>query len=83
MAWRFWCGAAFLRAYLGIAGRLGILPEDPDELRALLDLYRMDKAVLQLEEELATRPEFAHIPLLRMRRILESSPREASDGDLS
>jgi len=73
VAWRFWCGAAFLRAYLGITGKLGVLPDEPEELKVLLDMYRMDKAVLQLEEELATRPEFAHIPLLRMRRIFESS----------
>ena len=79
MAWRFWCGAAFMRAYLGITTKLDILPSEPEEIQVLLDMYRMDKAVLQLEEELGTRPDFGHVPLLRMRRILESSGK-SSDG---
>ncbi|HUF79408.1 MAG TPA: maltose alpha-D-glucosyltransferase [Thermoanaerobaculia bacterium] len=68
---RFWyleSAAAFLRAYLETVRGAGIVPEDPEHLRLLLDVYLLEKAVYELGYELDNRPEWAGIPL---RGILE------------
>src|SRR5262249_12686750 len=60
-AWaKFWysrVSAEFMRAYLGVAGAVALLPEDPAHVRALLDLLQLDLALRKLSFELNREPE--------------------------
>jgi len=68
--WHLWVCVAFLRAYLDVAGDGNFLPRMEEELRMLLDLYLMEKAVYELGYELNNRPDWVHIPLQGIRQLL-------------
>jgi maltose alpha-D-glucosyltransferase/alpha-amylase len=61
--WSAWGSAAFLRAYLGAAGRGGFLPNNRDQLGSLLQAYLLEKALYELRYELNNRPDWVNIPL--------------------
>jgi 1,4-alpha-glucan branching enzyme len=61
--WHAWVTATYLRAYLEVARHGTAIPQAPDELRDLLDLYVMEKAVYELSYELNNRPEWVALPL--------------------
>jgi maltose alpha-D-glucosyltransferase/alpha-amylase len=69
--WRRWASARFLHGYLGIAADAGFLPPSPDDLRAMLELYLIDKTVYELRYELNNRPEWVGIPLQALLRRAE------------
>jgi maltose alpha-D-glucosyltransferase/alpha-amylase len=66
--WRRWASASFLRGYLSVASEAGFLPPHPDDLRAMLELYLIDKTVYELRYELNNRPEWVGIPLQALLR---------------
>ena len=66
--WRRWSSASFLRGYLGVAAEANFLPPSPDDLRAMLDLYLIDKTVYELRYELNNRPDWVGIPLQALLR---------------
>jgi maltose alpha-D-glucosyltransferase/alpha-amylase len=73
---RFWylCVAAvFLKAYLQAAGGASFLPQARDELRVLLDIYLLEKALYELKYELNNRPEWVRIPLRGILELLETA----------
>src|SRR5690606_4119699 len=43
-AWETWSSVAFLRGYLGGAESAVFLPESPEQVGALLDLFILEKA---------------------------------------
>ncbi|MGH9344671.1 MAG: putative maltokinase [Terriglobia bacterium] len=61
--WRFWVSAQFLRTYLKIAGSAGFVPQEREQLKLLLDLFLIDKAVYEIIYELRNRPGWVTIPL--------------------
>jgi maltose alpha-D-glucosyltransferase/alpha-amylase len=69
--WRRWASVRFLQGYLGIAAGAGFLPPNPDDLRAMLELYLIDKTVYELRYELNNRPEWVGIPLQALLRRAE------------
>ncbi|WP_461208551.1 maltose alpha-D-glucosyltransferase [Desulfocurvus sp. DL9XJH121] len=69
-SWRFWCASAILTAYFRALGEADIVPVRPDECRMLLDIFLMDHAVAELDEELRNRPAWAEVPLRAIRRLL-------------
>jgi maltose alpha-D-glucosyltransferase/alpha-amylase len=69
--WHQWVCSAFLKAYLEVARKGNFLPEKSEDLRMLLDLYRLEKAVYELGYELNNRPEWVRIPLQGIRHMLE------------
>ena len=62
---------AFLRGYLETAEGAGFLPREERELDALLTVYLLEKAVYELGYELNNRPQWAHLPLAGIRRLLD------------
>ena len=62
-------GAAFLAAYLEAAGTAVFVPSEKDR-SILLKAYLMEKAVYELGYELNNRPDWAHIPLTGILRLL-------------
>ncbi|GAB4361935.1 MAG: maltose alpha-D-glucosyltransferase [Deltaproteobacteria bacterium] len=70
--WHRWVSAAFLGAYLETASRGTFLPRSREELAALLDTYRMEKAIYELEYELNNRPDWVKLPLRGILNLLDT-----------
>jgi maltose alpha-D-glucosyltransferase/alpha-amylase len=76
-AWRFWAGAEFLRSYLEGARRGELLAETSlEEISALLDVYRLEKAVYELVYELNNRPTWVGIPVAGIMQVLRETGEE-------
>jgi maltose alpha-D-glucosyltransferase/alpha-amylase len=72
-AWNLWISATYLNSYLHHAASGGFLPANPDELRILLNVYLLEKALYELGYELNNRPDWVRIPLIGILRLLESA----------
>ena len=71
---RFWyqeIAATFLGSYLDTVRKGKLLPDDRDNLRALLDVFLLEKAVYELGYELNSRPDWVHVPLRGILQLLE------------
>ena len=62
-AWYLWSANVYLKSYLIHAAPGQFLPEQPEELEALLEGYILEKAVYELGYELNNRPSWVPIPL--------------------
>jgi maltose alpha-D-glucosyltransferase/alpha-amylase len=49
-----------------------LIPRDPEEVRLLLDLYLLEKALYEIRYELAHRPDWLHIPLRAAEQLITS-----------
>jgi len=63
VAWYQWVSALFLRGYFETAGAAHWLPRTQSEVKALLDAYTLEKGLMEIEYELANRPDWIRIPL--------------------
>jgi maltose alpha-D-glucosyltransferase/alpha-amylase len=61
--WRTFVWAAFLKSYFRTAAPGSFLPKGSEELKLLLDVYLLEKAVYELGYELNNRPSWVRIPL--------------------
>jgi maltose alpha-D-glucosyltransferase/alpha-amylase len=61
--WASWAAARFARAYLAGMDGSGLIPPDPAAARELLDVFVMEKALVELGAELDRNPARAVIPL--------------------
>jgi maltose alpha-D-glucosyltransferase/alpha-amylase len=68
--WNAWVSAVFLKGYLTAAEGSNFLPASRDELRTLLDVYVMDKALYEVGYELNNRPDWVRIPLIGIQKLL-------------
>jgi maltose alpha-D-glucosyltransferase/alpha-amylase len=71
--WIVWIGSAFLKTYLDHAMPGGFLPVSRDELKILLNIYLLEKALYELGYELNNRPDWVRIPLTGVIQLLEES----------
>jgi maltose alpha-D-glucosyltransferase/alpha-amylase len=71
--WYVTVGAIFLHHYLAGIRSLGFVPEDPKQLRLLLDALLLEKAVYELGYEINNRPDWVAIPLEGIRHLLRSA----------
>ncbi|MBI4565882.1 MAG: maltose alpha-D-glucosyltransferase [Planctomycetes bacterium] len=69
--WQRWISSAFLKAYLEVAAKGSFLPKAREELRLMLNLYILEKAVYELGYELNNRPEWLAIPLKAISELME------------
>ncbi len=81
-AWYRCVAAAFLRAYLGTARGAAFLPANPLELRRLLDLFLVEKAIYELAYELNNRPDWVTLPLRGIAEQLGSGTAGEGEGDV-
>ncbi len=63
--------AEFLHAYGATVSGSGLLPSSPSAVRALLDLYLLEKAFYELIYELNSRPDWVKIPLMGIASLLQ------------
>jgi maltose alpha-D-glucosyltransferase/alpha-amylase len=69
--WHRWISARFLKAYLQTAQGAKIFSDVPhDEISALLDAFRLEKALYEVSYELNSRPAWVHIPLAGILQLL-------------
>ncbi len=61
--WSSWAGVFFLSGYLPAASPGGFLPSNVQDLRVLLEVYLLSKALVEMETELHDRPDWAIIPI--------------------
>jgi starch synthase (maltosyl-transferring) len=70
-AWETWTSVAFLRGYLEGAQAADFLPQSPEQVGALVDLFILEKAFYEVHYELNSRPDWVWIPL---RALLATVP---------
>jgi maltose alpha-D-glucosyltransferase/alpha-amylase len=71
--WYIWVSAAFLKSYLSGVRQARLLPEDPEQLRILLDAYLLEKALYEIGYELNNRPDWLEVPLQGILQLIETS----------
>jgi maltose alpha-D-glucosyltransferase/alpha-amylase len=69
--WYTWVSAVFLNSYLKVMSPTGLLPEDPGQMKILLDAFMLEKALYEVSYELNNRPDWAKAPLLGILQLLE------------
>jgi maltose alpha-D-glucosyltransferase/alpha-amylase len=68
--WHIWVSVNFLNAYLDIMKHTGLLPEDPEHLKILVDAFLYDKALYEVGYELNNRPDWVKVPLQSILQML-------------
>ena len=61
--WNLWVSVAFLRGYFPKLGKSGLAPTNEQELRELLRIYLLDRAVQELDDEMGRRTEWLRVSL--------------------
>jgi maltose alpha-D-glucosyltransferase/alpha-amylase len=69
-----WSSWAYLKGYLETAGRAPFAPKDRDELRVLLDAFRLEKALSLLEHALYQRPDLIRVHLHAIEQVAPHLP---------
>ena len=70
-AWTDWVGAVYLGAYLQAIAGTHLGPRSDELTDLLLEFYELEKVIYEVEYELNNRPDWLHIPLAGMSRILQ------------
>ena len=76
--WRDRAAAAFLAAYRETMTHERLWPADPRAAERLLNFFLLEKAIYEIEYELAHRPDWLRVPLMGSLRILSLRTNEAS-----
>ncbi len=69
--WHLWVSVVFLKSYLAVAHEGGFLPKSKDEMKTLLDLYVLEKAIYELGYELNNRPDWVGVPIQGILEIIQ------------
>jgi maltose alpha-D-glucosyltransferase/alpha-amylase len=69
--WYLYVGAVFLRSYLDTSKGASYIPKDSDDIKILLDIFLLEKAVYEVGYELNNRPDWIMIPLKGIKQLLE------------
>jgi len=71
--WHTWVGATYMRAYREAVAGAPFMPRTDDELKMLMNIYLMEKAIYELAYELNHRPDWVKIPLLGLLDLMETT----------
>jgi maltose alpha-D-glucosyltransferase/alpha-amylase len=70
--WYVWASSSFLTSYLNDVEQAQLLPDDPEQLRILLDAYLLEKAVYEIGYELNNRPHWLKVTLQGILQLLKA-----------
>lgn len=76
--WRDRASATFLAAYRDTMTNPLLWPAEPQAAEQMLNFFLLEKALYEIEYELAHRPDWLRVPLTGALRILSQQPSEAS-----
>ncbi|HTM06812.1 MAG TPA: maltose alpha-D-glucosyltransferase [Verrucomicrobiae bacterium] len=71
--WNLWVSVVYVRSYLQVAGQAAFLPRSKEEMKVLLDLFILEKAVYEIGYELNNRPDWVRVPIRGILEIIEPS----------
>ena len=71
--WHLWVSVTYLKAYMEVVRGAAFLPSSPDEVKLLLDVYLIEKAVYELGYELNNRPSWVTIPLQGILQTVQAA----------
>ncbi len=71
-SWARAAGSEFLAAYLAAPGISELLPQNPEQIRALIRIFLIDLALRKLAYELTHAPERIRIPAHAINELLEA-----------
>jgi maltose alpha-D-glucosyltransferase/alpha-amylase len=69
--WYVWVSVVFLNTYLDVTKESCLVPEDPGQLKILLDAFLLEKALYEVSYELNNRPDWVRLPLQGILQMLE------------
>jgi maltose alpha-D-glucosyltransferase/alpha-amylase len=69
-AFETWCAQQLVQAYLERIAKEDILPSDPDDTAALLDIAIIQKAAYEVRYEVGHRPDWLMVPLTALQRMI-------------
>jgi maltose alpha-D-glucosyltransferase/alpha-amylase len=78
--WRDRAAAAFLDTYREIMTNQGLWPADPHAAEQMLNFFLLEKALYEIEYELAHRPEWLRVPLTGVLRILSQQTQHTNEA---
>jgi maltose alpha-D-glucosyltransferase / alpha-amylase len=76
--WRDHAAAAFLAGYREIGTNRRLWPADPHRVEAMLRFFMLEKAVTEIEYELAHRPDWLRIALSNLLHVISLPASESS-----
>jgi maltose alpha-D-glucosyltransferase / alpha-amylase len=79
--WSHYMSGFFMRAYLDYAKGSGLIPENKDDIKLMLDVFLLSKAFYELNYELNNRPDWVMIPLKGILSIHENETAEHEFND--
>jgi maltose alpha-D-glucosyltransferase/alpha-amylase len=68
--WSSWVSALFLTGYLSGTRHAGFLPSSPQDIRALIEVFMLEKALSEMTIEITDRPDWLVIPLRGIMSIV-------------
>ena len=71
--WYVWVSAIFLRSYLEAVAPAHLMPENPEQLKILLDAYLLEKAIYEIGYELNNRPDWVRVPIQGIFQLMEAT----------
>jgi maltose alpha-D-glucosyltransferase/alpha-amylase len=71
--WYTWVSVVFLEAYLNGMKKSNLLPEDPGQLKILLDAFMLEKAIYEIGYELNNRPGWLNVPLEGVLQLMKTA----------
>lgn len=69
-AWYKMVYDTFINSYLETAGNASFIPEEESQVHNLLSVYTIEKAIYEADYEFNNRPDWLHIPLNGLKKIL-------------
>jgi maltose alpha-D-glucosyltransferase/alpha-amylase len=70
--WYVWVSSSFLMSYLNGVEQTQLLPDDPEQLKILLDVYLLEKAIYEIGYELNNRPHWLNVTFQGILQLLKA-----------
>ena len=69
--WSRWASVHYLQGYFEVTRKSVLLPKTTPELKVMLQVYLLEKAIYELAYELNNRPDWVHVPIDGILTLLE------------
>ncbi len=77
--WGHWMSARFIEGYMEVCGGSDLMPDTPEKVRFLTEVFLIEKALYEVEYELGSRPDWVDIPLKGILNLLPALSSRCED----